>query len=855
MRHGICWENQKGKRACHRNGNGGWYACLLLFAGASLCMLSAYMQLFDVYPQMKSLDIPWTYKAYILTALAVLSALYGSGFLRRRWVRLLPALPLGLGFYCYYKKNQLPVEDGILYVARIYVTELCRFFKTSVLFPNGIRAQAPRALLFWSLLILCAFFVLAAFFEAYWLMLLIPCSVFAANLAVAKSPQWGSLLVLLAAGVVLTARWHALPDAWYVRTAQLAGILCICIIFETVCAGLSGRVVGMHAQVQEKQLALEDAALALPVWSLFEQHGIVDNHKPGGTGREVLTLWLSDEPTENVYLKEFAAFRYVNGRWSGDTAFFDAAVEKQGLDASVAGEQLLARVFDSQEDIFNENGSIDFLDYGGWSVAQPKAAGYRVTCRDFGTSAPLPYVSKLPETLAMEGDAAAKRPWNKRSYEGSLMLGGKSWDPLIDYLQMYYESMRWEWLADDDSFQNMASSQISAGSMELIEPERDWYGAYVWDNYRPRRNDPLLETLFYEETGGYSSISEIRDGYRDMWDWGGGKLLNSMRLSNALSVQYILQHFGAYSQTLDPLPAGADPVDYFIGTSKQGYCVHYASAATLMLQSMGIPARYASGYVAFPGDFEKEKGADGYTASITDERAHAWVEIYLEDFGWLPIEVTPGFAESAQADDVPEESGNENKTDAADREETPEEADDEPEQQEEEPEPSQPDIPGQNADGKNEQTGMSREMRQLLFALAGFLAVILVILAVIRILRARERRREEQIRGLLREGRYNAAATRMNRRIYTLLRRRAAGIGMKDDESYQRALEKLDAGQGADSGETAGCGAETYIRLVRQAYFSNSEMSEADAYLLHKLYQDYKSRLAKFKRGSNYGNQ
>jgi len=82
-------------------------------------------------------------------------------------------------------------------------------------------------------------------------------------------------------------------------------------------------------------------------------------------------------------------------------------------------------------------------------------------------------------------------------------------------------------------------------------------------------------------------------------------------------------------------PAGEDFVDYFLNESRRGYCMHFASAAAVLLRSMGVPARYAAGYVA--------DVTAGETALVPDYAAHAWVEVYCGGFGWYPVEVTPGF--------------------------------------------------------------------------------------------------------------------------------------------------------------------------------------------------------------------
>lgn len=59
-----------------------------------------------------------------------------------------------------------------------------------------------------------------------------------------------------------------------------------------------------------------------------------------------------------------------------------------------------------------------------------------------------------------------------------------------------------------------------------------------------------------------------------------------------------------------------------------------------MYRMYGIPARYAAGYRVDPEDFtEQEDGS--WRAGVTDESAHAWVEIFLEDYGWTPVEATP----------------------------------------------------------------------------------------------------------------------------------------------------------------------------------------------------------------------
>lgn len=95
-----------------------------------------------------------------------------------------------------------------------------------------------------------------------------------------------------------------------------------------------------------------------------------------------------------------------------------------------------------------------------------------------------------------------------------------------------------------------------------------------------------------------------------------------------------------YSTTPGWSALNTDIAEYFLFERKSGYCVHYATAAALMYRLYGVPARYVSGYIVYPSDFERGEYRT-YNAVVTDKAAHAWVEILLDDYGWTPVEVTP----------------------------------------------------------------------------------------------------------------------------------------------------------------------------------------------------------------------
>lgn len=116
-----------------------------------------------------------------------------------------------------------------------------------------------------------------------------------------------------------------------------------------------------------------------------------------------------------------------------------------------------------------------------------------------------------------------------------------------------------------------------------------------------------------------------------------------------------------FPYTLSPgiTPRSKDFVNYFLTEKRKGYCAHYASAATLILRYMGIPARYVEGYavdaieIAEDGRLTEKNVSDYYDGAsllsqssvisydATDGNAHAWVEVYDQNLGWYPVEFTP----------------------------------------------------------------------------------------------------------------------------------------------------------------------------------------------------------------------
>ncbi|MGA8142623.1 MAG: transglutaminaseTgpA domain-containing protein [Candidatus Acidiferrales bacterium] len=82
-------------------------------------------------------------------------------------------------------------------------------------------------------------------------------------------------------------------------------------------------------------------------------------------------------------------------------------------------------------------------------------------------------------------------------------------------------------------------------------------------------------------------------------------------------------------------PHGKDPLSYFLFDRKAGHCEYFASAMTILARTQGIPARYVTGFL--PGEYN-DVGGD-YIIRASD--AHAWVEVYFPDYGWITFDPTP----------------------------------------------------------------------------------------------------------------------------------------------------------------------------------------------------------------------
>lgn len=208
----------------------------------------------------------------------------------------------------------------------------------------------------------------------------------------------------------------------------------------------------------------------------------------------------------------------------------------------------------------------------------------------------VPYYSYIPDSTKVEGDGAVQ---------------GSSGD--IQEYQGFYRDY------------SQLAAVTSPDTSESAEAE---YRAFVYEQYTLVPKEGVERLVSQCRQQDLTDPEEVTDYIRS-----------------------VLHGTTSYSLTLDKLPRGEDFAEYFLYKQRKGYCIHYATTAALMYRIFGIPARYVTGYIVPQNHFTEKDGS--YQAVVKDDKSHAWVEIYLDGRGWMPVEMTPGYLPSEEGQEIP----------------------------------------------------------------------------------------------------------------------------------------------------------------------------------------------------------
>ncbi|CAG0931532.1 partial Protein-glutamine gamma-glutamyltransferase, partial [Planctomycetaceae bacterium] len=192
------------------------------------------------------------------------------------------------------------------------------------------------------------------------------------------------------------------------------------------------------------------------------------------------------------------------------------------------------------------------------------------------------------------------------------------------------------------NYDYIALEELVAGTQPLAPPGEGAARSIV----APTRSYWLLPEGLVNKLAGLPLIKEVTERAKSRSAGG------TPMYSPVAAARWLVSYFRNESRTTGtkfryslverPEP-GADCIYRFLTTQRYGHCEYYASAMCVVLRAAGVPCRLAAGFHA--SRFNKERNV--YEVTAAD--AHAWVEVYVRDYGWIPFDPTPA------ADDMGEQ--------------------------------------------------------------------------------------------------------------------------------------------------------------------------------------------------------
>lgn len=352
--------------------------------------------------------------------------------------------------------------------------------------------------------------------------------------------------------------------------------------------------------------------------------GSVDEIKFTGEEKLSVKIYKNDEfdNRQNFYIKSYIGVNYTGNSW-------ESADKK--INDTVA---LIGKIYSlNMSDIDEINTSLFDEGYRmGYSLPGEKERIIIKNLDDDDENVYWPYYAKTSLDSKYDGQKEGNglNEWSYNIYAPYEIPSPELWNYYVNEWGQYPGGMVDVYM--DDVFNK---NKLNTAKNVLFDYYRD-----VASEYYLEIPDSFMDTANKIKNMDITS-------YLDMRSYGIGDFNHTISKFNAnlygykVQIDFVKKYLDRNcSYTLSPgkLKSGEDFVNKFLDDTKEGYCVHFASAGTLIFRAIGIPARYVEGYVIRNQYVDNET-----TITVKDESAHAWVEIFVKGVGWVPVDVTPSY--------------------------------------------------------------------------------------------------------------------------------------------------------------------------------------------------------------------
>ncbi len=449
------------------------------------------------------------------------------------------------------------------------------------------------------------------------------------GMAVGKTPDKVSVL-LLVIGITFAMSWVSRQERGGRRSFSFRGvrrqrpvwaygILCIIMLAGMAAAWQYGRqteeyvlkdakkyLKRQHAIERQIKQSVEELVQYIRAGTGLDSNGDLSNSEPRYMDRAVIKITSSVKPKNALYLRGFVGGEYENGKWE---------------ECNTESFQKIIKGREKEEAILNVG--FEFCE-NGIHFGRPKGLNQiRMEHIGVGKNSKFAYLPYFSDYKSVSDDSSEK----------CIILEGENGvrKKADKFYVKYYDVDKGDKGDLGDFGYRMEDLQLK--DISAKKEEWEWYGN-GWE-----LPDRELERYFAYVKKTYGRLPKT--GLNRLKKKADSLLTHRGDVDLLEGVRQVLAQQAVYDKKLEPVPSGKDYVEYFLFDQKKGFCEHFATAGALLLRACHVPARYAAGYKVAPDQFKQNKDGS-YTAEVLDSDAHAWAEVFNMDYGWHPVEMTPG---------------------------------------------------------------------------------------------------------------------------------------------------------------------------------------------------------------------